>query len=219
MDNVKIYCGNGILPNGYGRFGTRNECLKCGFGAAMMQYKWAPSSHDPRPPPRSKKGCYRPRNRPMERGTNFKNRTRRSPRRSPRRTRGSRRRRSRSRSLRRLSTRARRRRSRSRSRQRRSKLNGGMNTPSPRRARTRLSISPAEKIIKFVLTPAAIRQAQRLQNETIIMPGTDEDHILAAYEIDPNREGFTRTQLESEMLVFFNRRFLSTARWVRIQRR
>jgi hypothetical protein len=94
-----------------------------------------------------------------------------------------------------------------------------MKTPSPRRARTRLSISPVEKNIKFVLTPAAIRQAERLQNETVILPGTDQDHILAAYEIDPNREGFTLTQLESVMPLFFNRRFLSTVQWVRLQRR
>ncbi len=57
----KIYCGNKGLPSGYGRYGTRNECLKCGYGAAMMQYKWSPSSRDARPPRRSKKGCYRPR--------------------------------------------------------------------------------------------------------------------------------------------------------------
>ena len=62
----KIYCGNKRIPSGYGRYGTRNECLKCGFGAAMMQYKWSPPSRDRKPPRRSRKGCYRPRRRPKE---------------------------------------------------------------------------------------------------------------------------------------------------------
>ena len=62
-NQVKIYCGTkSILPDGYGRFGTRYECMQCGFGSALMQYKWAPASNDPRPPARKKRGCYRPRN-------------------------------------------------------------------------------------------------------------------------------------------------------------
>ena len=61
-DQVKIYCGtSNNVPTGYGRFGNRFECMRCGFGAAMMQYKWAPASGDARPPPRARKGCYRSR--------------------------------------------------------------------------------------------------------------------------------------------------------------
>jgi len=56
----RIYCGRKVfVPDGYDRFGDRFECLQCGFGSAMMQYKWAPPSLDPQPPPREKKGCYR----------------------------------------------------------------------------------------------------------------------------------------------------------------
>ena len=56
----RIYCGTKVfVPHGYDRFGDRFECLRCGYGSAMMQFKWAPASHDPRPPPRNKKGCYR----------------------------------------------------------------------------------------------------------------------------------------------------------------
>ena len=33
----KIYCGDkDDLPAGYSRFGTRNECLKRGYGAALV---------------------------------------------------------------------------------------------------------------------------------------------------------------------------------------
>ena len=43
----RIYCGdNDRVPAGYGRPGTRQECLRCGFGAAMMKYKWAKASRD-----------------------------------------------------------------------------------------------------------------------------------------------------------------------------
>ena len=56
----KIYCGNKQqLPDGYGRYGERDECLKCGYGSAMMQYKWSPPSNDPKPPGRAWKGCWR----------------------------------------------------------------------------------------------------------------------------------------------------------------
>ena len=59
---VKIWCGNSAnLPAGYGRPGTPFECMRCGFGSAMMQYKWAPASGDARPPPRARRGCYRAR--------------------------------------------------------------------------------------------------------------------------------------------------------------
>ncbi len=58
----KIYCGaDTVLPAEYDRHGTRSECLKCGFGAAMMKYKWMPASNSPKPPPRRMKGCFRPR--------------------------------------------------------------------------------------------------------------------------------------------------------------
>ena len=62
MENMeKIYCGdNVVLPPAYDRDGTRNECLKCGFGAAMMKYKWEPAALGPRPPPRARSGCLRP---------------------------------------------------------------------------------------------------------------------------------------------------------------
>ena len=46
---------------GYSRFGTRNECLKCGFGAAMYKYRWEPADNQPMPPPRSRQGCLRAR--------------------------------------------------------------------------------------------------------------------------------------------------------------
>ena len=60
---VKIYCGTSDnLPDGYGRFGTRFECMRCGYGSAMMKYKWAPVSGDAKPPARARKGCYRARN-------------------------------------------------------------------------------------------------------------------------------------------------------------
>jgi hypothetical protein len=60
----KIYCGD--KPNlpgnkNYVRFGTRNECLKCGFGSAMYKYRWAPADNQPRPQRRTKPGCLRPR--------------------------------------------------------------------------------------------------------------------------------------------------------------
>jgi len=93
-NQVKIYCGTkSTLPDGYGRFGTRYECMQCGFGSALMQYKWAPASNDPRPPAREKRGCYRPRNpkesRSSERDSRSSERDSRSPSRK-RRTRSSR---------------------------------------------------------------------------------------------------------------------------------
>ena len=79
---VKIYCGtSGNLPAGYGRFGTRFECMRCGYGSAMMKYKWAPVSGDAKPPARARKGCYRARKSPRKKSK--KKRTR-SPRKSPR---------------------------------------------------------------------------------------------------------------------------------------
>ena len=61
-DQVKIYCGtSNDVPAGYGRFGTRFECMRCGFGSAMMKYKWTAASGDAKPPPRARKGCYRSR--------------------------------------------------------------------------------------------------------------------------------------------------------------
>lgn len=63
-ENAKIYCGDkSSLPAGqdYTRFGTRNECLKCGFGAAMYQYRWAPADPAPMPPRRAQQGCLRSR--------------------------------------------------------------------------------------------------------------------------------------------------------------
>ena len=108
----KIYCGNKQqLPDGYGRYGERDECLKCGYGSAMMQYKWSPPSNDPKPPGRAWKGCWR----------STKRKKRKSRRRCRRRSK-SRRRRSkrRSKSRRRRRSKSRRRR-RSKSRRRRSK--------------------------------------------------------------------------------------------------
>lgn len=64
MAEVKIYCGDkSRLPGnqGYSRFGTRNECLKCGFGSAMYKYRWAPADEAPMPPPREREGCLRDR--------------------------------------------------------------------------------------------------------------------------------------------------------------
>jgi len=56
----RIYCGDGsALPNDYDRFGSRYECMQCGFGAAMMKYKWEPVSTDTKLPPREEKGCRR----------------------------------------------------------------------------------------------------------------------------------------------------------------
>jgi len=79
---VKIYCGTSSnLPAGYGRFGTRFECMRCGYGSAMMKYKWAPVSGDAKPPARARKGCYRARKSPRKKSK--KKRTR-SPRKSPR---------------------------------------------------------------------------------------------------------------------------------------
>ena len=58
----KIYCGDSsILPISHDRFGSRNECLKCGFGASMFKYRWAPADTGPKPPPRAREGCLRPR--------------------------------------------------------------------------------------------------------------------------------------------------------------
>ena len=64
MADAKIYCGDrSNLPGGqgYDRFGTRNECLKCGFGAAMYKYRWAAPDDQPRPPRRARQGCLRSR--------------------------------------------------------------------------------------------------------------------------------------------------------------
>jgi hypothetical protein len=59
-DEVRIYCGDATqVPAGYGRRGTPYECLTCGYGSAMMRFKWAPASDDPQPPPRVRQGCYR----------------------------------------------------------------------------------------------------------------------------------------------------------------
>ena len=66
MADAKIYCGDksNIPERGdYTRFGTRNECLKCGFGAAMYQYRWAPADRGTKPPPREREGCLRSRQR------------------------------------------------------------------------------------------------------------------------------------------------------------
>ena len=84
---VKIYCGTSDnLPDGYGRFGTRFECMRCGYGSAMMKYKWDPVSGDAKPPARARKGCYRsrnPRKSPRKKSKGKKKRKR-SPRKSPR---------------------------------------------------------------------------------------------------------------------------------------
>ena len=83
---VKIYCGTSDnLPDGYGRFGTRFECMRCGYGSAMMKYKWAPVSGDAKPPARARKGCYRARNpRKSPRKKSKGKKRKRSPRKSPR---------------------------------------------------------------------------------------------------------------------------------------
>ena len=61
----KIYCGDQTnLPGSYNRFGTRYECLQCGFGAAMNKYKWEPASREPRGPRREQQGCFREMNNP-----------------------------------------------------------------------------------------------------------------------------------------------------------
>ncbi len=61
---MKIYCGDrSTLPSGYNRFGTRNECLKCGYGSSMYKYRWAPADNSPMPPRRARQGCLRPRHR------------------------------------------------------------------------------------------------------------------------------------------------------------
>ena len=57
----RIYCGDGSnLPRDYNRFGSRYECMQCGFGAAMTKYKWQPASGHKKLPERKKKGCLRP---------------------------------------------------------------------------------------------------------------------------------------------------------------
>ena len=83
---VKIYCGTSDnLPDGYGRFGTRFECMRCGYGSAMMKYKWDPVSGDAKPPARARKGCYRSRNpRKSPRKKSKGKKRKRSPRKSPR---------------------------------------------------------------------------------------------------------------------------------------
>ena len=86
--SVKIYCGSkSALPSEYGRFGTRYECMQCGYGSAMMQYKWSPASNSPKPPNRNRKGCYRPRSSPRSspRRRKSKSRSKRKKRSSPRR--------------------------------------------------------------------------------------------------------------------------------------
>ena len=75
-DLVKIYCGDKpSLPTtgNYKRFGTRAECLRCGFGAGMFQYRWEPADSSPKPPPREQKGCLRVRFHPsgIVRGNQF----------------------------------------------------------------------------------------------------------------------------------------------------
>ena len=63
MEESKIYCGDKPnLPVGqdYDRFGSRKECLTCGFGAAMYKYRWEPADVEPRSPPRARRGCLRP---------------------------------------------------------------------------------------------------------------------------------------------------------------
>ena len=90
--SVKIYCGSkSALPSEYGRFGTRYECMQCGYGSAMMQYKWSPASNSPKPPNRNRKGCYRPRSSPRSspRRRKSKSRSKRKKRSSPRRKRSS----------------------------------------------------------------------------------------------------------------------------------
>lgn len=60
--NTKIYCGKSSrIPPTYGRRGTPYECMKCGFGSAMMKYKWSQASTDARFPPRppGQDGCRR----------------------------------------------------------------------------------------------------------------------------------------------------------------
>lgn len=37
IENVRIYCGNGALPNNKDRFGTRDECLRKGFAVGQKQ--------------------------------------------------------------------------------------------------------------------------------------------------------------------------------------
>ena len=60
VKDSRIYCGDfSNLPNTYDRFGSRHECMQCGFGAAMMKYKWQAASKDPEYPSRNKKGCLR----------------------------------------------------------------------------------------------------------------------------------------------------------------
>lgn len=85
-----------------------------------------------------------------------------------------------------------------------------MKTPLPRRAQ-RSTISPADKHKKYVLTPGAISEAVILNNEELIIPGSFEDHLLAAYEVQviQGLGGFTREQLQGEMLVEVNRDFFS----------
>ena len=52
--SVRIYCGTKRLPSGYGRYGTRYECLQCGYGSAMSKYSGRPKKRG-RP-----QGCFRP---------------------------------------------------------------------------------------------------------------------------------------------------------------
>ena len=50
---VRIYCGTRRgVPVGYGRNGTRYECLQCGYGSAMAKYSGKPRRNGP-------KGCFR----------------------------------------------------------------------------------------------------------------------------------------------------------------
>jgi len=63
---VKIYCGdkpNLPIGHNYSRFGSRNECMKCGYGSAMYKYRWAAADNTPRPlSTRTRSGCLRSRN-------------------------------------------------------------------------------------------------------------------------------------------------------------
>jgi hypothetical protein len=123
----KIYCGNKQqLPDGYGRYGERDECLKCGYGSAMMQYKWSPPSNDPKPPGRAWKGCWRSAKRKKRKSRRHGKRRSKSRRHGRRRSKSRRHGKRRSKNRRKASSRSRRRsksrrKASSRSRRRRSK--------------------------------------------------------------------------------------------------
>ena len=146
-NQVKIYCGTkSTLPDGYGRFGTRYECMQCGFGSALMQYKWAPASNDPRPPARKKRGCYRPRNPKESRSSERDSRSSERDSRSPPRKRRKRSSRSPSRKRRKRSSRSPSRKRRKRSSRSPSRKRRKRSSPSPsRKRRKRSSRSPSRK--------------------------------------------------------------------------